>query len=103
MEIMIFKRDDIKLGILLGFLAPIVGLFGYYFYKFSGNNITIAQFFETLIVQKSLLTAIISLCLFCNAVVFTLYINAQKDKTAKGVFIATCLYALASLAVKWFL
>jgi len=101
MEIMILKRDDIKLGIVLGFLAPIVGLFGYYFYKFS--RFTLAQFFEALIIQKSLLTAIVSLCLICNAVVFTLYINAQKDKTAKGVFIATCLYALASLAVKWFL
>ena len=62
-----------------------------------------AEFFEVLILQKSLLTAIVSLCLICNAVVFTLYINSQKDKTAKGVFIATCLYALASLAVKWFL
>ena len=101
MEIMILKRDDIKLGILLGFLAPIVGLFGYYFYKL--NIFSIAEFFEALILHKSLLTAIISLCLICNAVVFTLYINAQKDKTAKGVFIATCLYALASLAVKWFL
>jgi hypothetical protein len=101
MEIMILKRDELKLGILLGFLAPIVGLFGYYFFKFS--RFTLAEFFEVLILQKSLLTAIVSLCLICNAVVFTLYINAQKDKTAKGVFIATCLYALASLAVKWFL
>jgi hypothetical protein len=101
MEIMILKRDELKLGILLGFLAPIVGLFGYYFYKFS--RFSLAEFFEVLILQKSLLTAIVSLCLICNAVVFTLYINAQKDKTAKGVFIATCLYALASLAVKWFL
>lgn len=101
MEIMIFKRDDLKLGIVLGCLTPIVGLFGYYFFKFS--RFTLAEFFEVLILQKSLLTAIVSLCLICNAVVFTLYINAQKDKTAKGVFIATCLYALASLAVKWFL
>jgi hypothetical protein len=101
MEIMIFRRDELKLGILLGCLAPIFGLFGYYFYKFS--RFTIGEFFEVLMLQKSLLTAIVSLCLICNAVVFTLYINAEKDKTAKGVFIATCLYALASLAVKWFL
>ena len=101
MEIMIFKRDNIKFGILLGCLTPIVGLFGYYFFKFS--RFTLAEFFEVLILQKSLLTAIVSLCLICNAVVFTLYINAEKDKTAKGIFIATFLYAIASLAVKWFL
>jgi len=101
MEIMKFKRDELKFGILLGCLTPIVGLFGYYFFKFS--RFTLAEFFEVLILQKSLLTAIVSLCLICNAVVFTLYINAEKDKTAKGIFIATCLYAIASLAVKWFL
>jgi len=101
MEIMIFKRDELKFGILLGCLTPIVGLFGYYFFKFS--RFTLAEFFEVLILQKSLLTAIVSLCLICNAVVFTLYINAEKDKTAKGIFIATCFYAIASLAVKWFL
>jgi formate/nitrite transporter FocA (FNT family) len=52
--------------------------------------------------QKSLLSGIISIALIANAIVFTVYINKQKDKTAKGVFIATCVYALISLGFKWF-
>jgi formate/nitrite transporter FocA (FNT family) len=53
--------------------------------------------------QKSLLSGIISIALIANAIVFTVYINKQKDKTAKGVFIATCVYALISLGFKWFI
>lgn len=49
-----------------------------------------------------MLTGIISLSLITNAVVFTIYINRQKDHTARGIFIATCIYALAALSFKWF-
>jgi formate/nitrite transporter FocA (FNT family) len=52
--------------------------------------------------QKSLLSGIISIALIANAILFTLYINEHKDKTAKGIFIATCIYALITLGFKWF-
>ncbi|SKA20071.1 hypothetical protein [Sediminibacterium ginsengisoli] len=96
---MIFKRDQLTLGLILGFIAPVFGLFGYYLLKF--RLFTLKEFFQVLGMQPSLLTGIISLALIANAVVFTLYINAHKDKTAKGIFIATCMYALAALFVKW--
>lgn len=98
---MIFKRDQLTLGLILGFIAPVFGLFGYYLLKF--RLFTLKEFFQVLGMQPSLLTGIISLALIANAVVFTLYINAHKDKTAKGIFIATCIYALAALFVKWVL
>jgi hypothetical protein len=50
--------------------------------------------------NKSIMTAMISISLVANAVVFTIYINTRKDKTAKGVFIATCLYAIVALLFK---
>jgi tryptophan-rich sensory protein len=53
--------------------------------------------------QKSLMSGIISISLIANAVVFTIYINKQIDKTARGIFIATCIYALVALGVKWIL
>ena len=28
------KKDNLKLGIVLGFLAPVLGFFGYYLIKF---------------------------------------------------------------------
>ena len=94
------KKDNLKLGLLLGFLAPVIGIFGYYLWKFS--LFTLNEFFQVLNMQKSLLSGIISIALIANAILFTLYINEHKDKTAKGIFIATCIYALVTLGFKWF-
>ncbi len=96
-----FKKDDLKLGLLLGFITPILGMFAYYFIQF--RLFTIKEFFTVMFQQKSLMSGIISISLIANAVVFTIYINKEIDKTARGIFIATCSYALLALAVKWFL
>ena len=94
------KKDNLMLGLLLGFLAPVIGIFGYYLWKF--RLFTLNEFFQVLNMQKSLLSGIISIALIANAILFTLYINEHKDKTAKGIFIATCIYALVTLGFKWF-
>jgi uncharacterized membrane protein len=101
MEILMLKKDNLKLGIVLGFLAPVLGFFGYYLIKF--RLFSFQEFLHVLRVQPSLLTGIISLALIANAVVFTIYVNQQKDKTARGIFIATCIYALVTLTIKWVL
>lgn len=98
---MLLNKDSIPFGLLLGFIAPVFGLFGYYYWKFSLFSLN--EFFQVLLMQKSLLSGIIAIALIANAIVFTVYINKQKDKTAKGVFIATCIYALISLGIKWFI
>ncbi len=97
---MIFKKDNLTLGLILGFLAPLLGFSIYYFMRF--RLFSINDFVHVLMMQKSLLSGIVSIALLANAVVFTLYINTQKDKTAKGIFIATCVYALVALGFKWF-
>lgn len=94
------KKDNLKLGLILGFLVPVIGIFGYYLWKF--RLFTLNEFFQVLNMQKSLLSGIISIALIANAILFTLYINEHKDKTAKGIFIATCIYALITLGFKWF-
>lgn len=95
------KKNDIRLGLILGFLAPVAGIFGYYFWKF--RLFTLNEFFQVLNMQKSLLSGIISVALVANAILFTIYINQHKDSTAKGIFITTCLYAVVTLLFKWFL
>ena len=93
-----FKKDSLRLGIVLGFLAPVAGMFIYYFIQF--RMFTLREFFQLIMSQKTLLTGIISICLIANAIVFTFYINTRKDRTARGIFIATCIYAIASLIWK---
>jgi hypothetical protein len=45
----------------------------------------------------------LSLSLLLNAAIFTLYINAEKDHTAKGIFVTTLVYGLIILSIKTFL
>ncbi len=95
------KKNNLQLGLVLGFLAPFLGFALYYLMRF--RLFTIKEFWQVLMMQKSLISGIISLALIVNVIVFTLYINKRLDKTATGVFIATCVYAITALVFKWFL
>ncbi len=98
---MFLKKDNLLLGLALGFLAPFLGLLSFYFIKF--RALSFGDFLHFLVIYKTLLTSVISLSLIANAVVFTFYINTQKDKTARGVFAATCVYAIICIIIKFFL
>ena len=39
-----FKRDNLRFGMLLGFLAPVVGLFVYYLLAFMPRNVGFTEF-----------------------------------------------------------
>ena len=99
---MIFKKDNFVFGFILGMVAPFAG-----FAVFKYTKLAPRSYFESLqflFVQPGyrLLTAAISLSLMANAILFTLYINARIDNTAKGIFVATLIYALTALSIKTF-
>lgn len=96
---MIFKKDNLKFGILLGILGPLLAMVLYYFYNFSGT-ISFGEYFYVLRTNKPLLTAISSISLLANAVLFTIYINTHRDKSARGIFVATLLYGIIVLVYK---
>ncbi|MBC7829229.1 MAG: hypothetical protein H7122_15880 [Chitinophagaceae bacterium] len=96
------KRDSLKLGFLLGFLAPIVSLVIYYLLRFY-PLFTVSDFFEFVRTNKSQITAISVPCLLLNIALFTIYINSHRDKTAKGIFAVTLIYAIAALLLKFIL
>jgi hypothetical protein len=99
-EIVIFKKDNLRLGLVLGLAAPIVSLIIYYFFKFYPLY-SVREFFGFMEVNKSQITAISVPCLVLNIVLFTVYINSHRDKTAKGVFAATLIYAILALLFKF--
>ena len=98
---MIFKKDNLKLGIAYGFIAPIVAMFLYYFIVFA-DKINLSEYFFYMRTNKSLLTGVSSISLVANAILFTIFINSYRDKTAKGVFVITLIYGIAVLLVKLF-
>lgn len=97
---MIFKKDNLRLGLLLGLVAPIVSLVVYYFVKFFPLY-PVKDFLYFLRSNRSQITALAVPCLVLNIALFTIYINSHRDNTAKGVFVATLIYAILALLFKY--
>jgi hypothetical protein len=96
---LIFKKDNLKFGILLGVLGPLIAMILYYFWNFS-SSFSFGEYLYVLRTNRPLLTAISSISLLANAILFTVYINTHRDKTAKGIFAATLIYGIAVLVFK---
>ena len=94
------NKDNLRFGLLLGLIAPLLGLIIYYLAQFR-NVTSLSGFFYYVVTEKALLTAVISVLLVANAGVFTWFVNKRKDRTAKGVFISTCIYGIAALIWKF--
>ena len=99
---MIFKRDSFVLGMVLGLIAPMLGLILFKVYKF--GVFTFKETFQFMLLEPGYrtLSVALSLSLLLNALVFTFYINATKDSTAKGVFATTAVYGFVILLIKTF-
>jgi uncharacterized membrane protein YadS len=95
----IFKKDNLKLGIVIGLVAPLLAMILYYYWNFS-KAMTLSEYLYLLRTNKSLLTGVSSICLVANALFFTIYINTHRDKTAKGIFVATLFYGITVLVYK---
>ena len=96
---MIFKKDNFWLGIFLGLVAPVIGFFIFKLVKYS--KFSLKEMYQWMMLNHNLITAYISVSLFANALLFTLYVNAKIDKTAKGIFVVTVIYAVAALLIKY--
>ncbi|HNU14155.1 MAG TPA: hypothetical protein PKI55_06805 [Chitinophagaceae bacterium] len=97
---MIFTKDNLKLGLILGLFGPIIGLVVVYFFKFS--SFPFIEFLDNFIHENRLITSIGSLSLLANAILFTIYVNTHRDNTAKGIFIITLIYGIGILVLKIF-
>jgi uncharacterized BrkB/YihY/UPF0761 family membrane protein len=96
--LMILKKDNLRFGLLLGLLGPIVGLLVVYLVSY--RAFTFSEFFNFFITDNKRITSIGALSLLANAVLFTLYINTHRDNTAKGIFLTTVIYGIGILVLK---
>ncbi|NLR56595.1 hypothetical protein FHW36_1011398 [Chitinophaga polysaccharea] len=95
------KKDNLPLGILLGFLTPLAAFFLYYFFVIRPhNNVGFGQFLGILKDNRQMIPKLTSICLLLNGLVFFLYTRKRLDITAKGIFLMTMLYAIAILLLK---
>jgi hypothetical protein len=100
---MIFNKDNLLLGLLLGAVSPLLGLLLFKIGKFS--VFSFRETFQFMLNEPGYKTLSVglSLSLLLNALFFTIYINRRKDQTAKGIFITTLVYGLLVLSIKTFL
>jgi hypothetical protein len=93
------KIDRQGIGIIVGLLAPVLGVFLFYSYSNFGLD-----FFEYLkvYVQKGLSAKILSLGLIANLIFFFPAINLNLDRLARGIIVATFIYGALILILKFF-
>lgn len=97
---MIFKKDNFVFGLILGFIAPMIGFLIYKFFKF--KMLSLEEMIQWLRLNPNLITVSITVSLMANAILFTIYINGHRDKTAKGIFVLTMIYAILAMTLKYF-
>lgn len=97
---MIFKRDNLKLGLIMGLVGPLIGLVFIYFVRSDFRPLSFGEYIEYVFTNNRLITSIGSLSLLANVILFTLYVNTHRDKTAKGIFLVTLLYGIGILVLK---
>lgn len=103
MATFILKKDNLKLGLILGLLGPLLGLVGVYLFSSNFRSLTFTEFLDFFFHDSRLITSVGALCLLANAVLFTIYINTHRDSTAKGIFVTTLIYGIAILVIKIFI
>jgi hypothetical protein len=96
----ILKKDNLKLGLIMGLIGPVVGLLGLKYIKTPSSSF--ADFFELFFNDNKFLTSVGSLSLLVNVILFTIYVNTHRDNTAKGIFVITLIYGIAILVLKIF-
>ena len=94
------KKDSIVTGIIIGLLAPFIGIFAFYFWK--ASSAAFLDFLDVVIHSSNLLTAMISFALLANAASFTIALNTKNDRMAKGIFAMTLILAIPAILYKIF-
>ncbi|MFZ5430133.1 MAG: hypothetical protein ACOZDD_07870 [Bacteroidota bacterium] len=88
------KYDKLSYGLVTGIMIPLVIFFGIYLARYS--EIPVKDYLINLW-QLKVTFKILSLCGFANLMVFFLFFRKKMDKAARGIIMATFLYALLFL------
>ncbi len=95
---MILKKDNLRLGLVLGLIGPFLGLIVVYYFRF--NSISFKEFLDTFLSENRLITSVGAMSMLANVILFTIYVNTNRDETAKGIFIISMLYGIGLLLLK---
>ena len=99
MEKKIVYYNTERIGLIAGLLIPIVVIIGFYNYR---GIESITAFIDN-IIYVGIFSELVSLCVVPNLLLFFIFIWTNRLKSARGVIIATFIYALVVIGLKFFL
>lgn len=97
---MILAKDNLRLGLVLGLIGPMIGLVIVYFIKFP--SLSFKEFLDYFMHDNKVITNVGTFSLLANAVFFAIYVHLDKSQTFKGIFIVTLFYGVGILVLKLF-
>jgi len=92
-----YKYDSWWIGIAAGFVAPLIGFFIFYLFKYSYMNFS---GFIRFIINGNVYTQIMSLCVIANLPMFFGFLQFHLYNSARGVVLSTMLYTISNLILK---
>ena len=93
------KKDSTILGLIVGVIAPLIVMLA--FWKVQFGHTSLIGFYEVMI-QSGNLPGLISIGLLGNLGGFFLFYRQKLDVSARGVIMATFLYGLIIVVLKFF-
>jgi hypothetical protein len=93
------KRNVPLLGFIFGLVAPLAGMLVVYGILFRG--MTFEGFLTRFTSDPQVAAKVLTLSILANLIPFLYFTNRRLDLSARGVFIATMLYAVAIVLLKF--
>ncbi len=91
------RYDRILTGWLIGTIVPVIFFLIVYEVKYSELDL---QVYLKSMWQMKIFLKLLSLCVFPNLGIFMLFLNQKSERAARGVILATFMYAFLVLIVK---
>ncbi len=92
-------RNNPIVGFLLGLIGPVIGLLIMKFIWFRSDSI--GQYYDMLAHNHDTMFKVFSLSMLANLAPFIFFNSKRYDHAARGVFIATMLYVVFIVLVRY--
>ncbi len=97
---MIKRKKEILIGIVVGVIATLVGMFFYSMYSAYTSNLTQETAIEVFLEQGKL-GYLISIGAILNLIAFFIFLKRKQDYRARGVLLATIFIAIIVLILQF--
>lgn len=98
---MFLTKDNLRLGLILGLIGPLLGLL--VIHRVSFPSLSFKAFLDYFMHDSKVITHVGTLSLLANALLFAIYVHFDKSETFKGIFIITLFYGIGILLLKLFI